>query len=229
MDTRTKAAERKVNEQLTKTSPPMKFAIGSNRDRNRMWKMKNGNGKMRQNLTVIHWNMGGKLWENKLLEIEMVKMEFDPDIQIVSEANMKLSLTEMERQVPGYYMILPKTIELQNHARLVMLVREGLEVKTLNELMDNQLAAVWIRVSSRGRKSMTIGAVYREHQLIWQEEENDSGSAQCQNERWNRLIDQWKRAARDSDVMVIGDLNLNHLKWGNPDQIQVRMIEKVKN
>ena len=92
--------------------------------------------KLRQNLTAIHWNMGSKNWDKKLLEIQVVIQEFDPDILIISEANMKLSLPAKLKEVEGYYMILPKTVQIQNHARLVMLIRDELEVKVLDDLMD---------------------------------------------------------------------------------------------
>ena len=202
----------------------------SNKGRNKRKKIINGNGKLRQNPTAIHWNMGSKNWEKKILEIQIVIQEFDPDIMIISEANMKLSLPAESKEVGGYYMILPKTVQIQNHARLVVLIRDGLEVKVMDDLMDQEVAAVWLKISSRGRRSIVIGAMYREHQLIWQDSDavNESGSPLNQSLRWNQFIEKWKRAARGADVMVLGDLNLDFLKWGLPDGAHHRMVDKVK-
>ena len=80
--------------------------LQSNKIRNKNIKMKNGNGTLRQNISVIHWNMGAKFWERKKLEVEAVLFQFNPDIFIISEANMKLDLTDEEKRVNGYYMLL---------------------------------------------------------------------------------------------------------------------------
>ena len=75
-----------------------------------------------------------------------------------------------------------------------------------------------------------MGAIYREHQFIWQEGDkvNVSGSPINQSLRWNLFIEKWKKAARGLDVMVLGDLNLDFLKWGLPDSTHLRMVDKVK-
>ena len=167
-----------------------------------MMKMQNGNGKFSKNITVIHWNIGAKGWEKKKLEMETVIMQFSPDIFAISEAYMRTDLSEQQKQVTGYKMILPRTVELHNHARLVVLIKEEMEVEILHDLMDNQVAAVWIKVGGGGRKAMKIGLVYREHQYIWQQQENDSGSMKNQRLRWNMFVDKWRRAAKGSNVMV---------------------------
>ena len=219
-----------IKSRVSLTSNIKEFNLLSRKQRNKRKRSINGNGKLRQNLTAINWNMGGRNWDKKLLEIQMVIQEFDPDILVISEANMKLALPDELKTVNGYYMILPKTTQIQNHARLVMLVREEIEVKVMEHLMDQEVAAIWVRISARGRKSLILGAMYREHQFIWQNNDvmNESGSPQNQNRRWNLFVENWKRAATNSDVMVLGDLNLDFLTWGVPDGSHLRMVEKVK-
>ena len=39
---------------------------------------------------------------------------------------------------------------------------------------------------------------------------------------------QWTEAAADSDCIVIGDINLDILKWDHPDQLNVNMVEATK-
>ena len=131
---------------------------------------------MKENLTIIHWNMGAKLWGNKLLEIEAVILQYQPDIFAVSEAYLKLTLQAEQRDIQGYNMIFPKTIEVQNHARLVLLVKENLDVQILTQHMDSIVAAIWIKVASKG-------FVYREHQFIRQEIPSDSVAPQQQQAR----------------------------------------------
>ena len=115
---------------------PKIICLKSNKIRNRMKRMINGNRGSKDNLKIIHWNMGAKLWENKLLEIQAVILQYKPDIYAVSEANMKLNLQAHQKQIQGYKMYLPRTVEMHNHARLVVLVRDDLEVHIQNQHMD---------------------------------------------------------------------------------------------
>ena len=59
------------------------------------------NGNSLNQLRVIHWNLGSKLWNNKLDEIEMVLADKKPDLFFVSEANLWQDLPESERVIPG--------------------------------------------------------------------------------------------------------------------------------
>ena len=40
---------------------------------------------------------------------------------------------------------------------------------------------------------------------------------------------QWREAAKDSDCIVIGYINLDICKWEKPDQINVEVVEITKN
>ena len=206
----------------------VKMFATSNKMRNRMKKMENGNSSLRQNLTLIHWNMGAKMWTRKREEIEAVIAQYTPDVFIISESNLLETLEDYEKDIQGYQLLLPKTTEVQIVSRLVMLVRNGVEVKVMNEFMDTSLATIWIKVGAKGRRPMLIGSIYREHQFLYQHDPNLSGSPQQQNARWFKFVDKWKAAARQGDVIVLGDVNLDYFKWGCPDNSHKRMVDKVK-
>ena len=70
--------------------------------------------------------------------------------------------------------------------------------------------------------------MYREHQFLMQEEPNTSGSEQNHILKWNKFADRWKTVARQKDVLVIGDVNLDYRKWSDPDGGHSKMVEKVK-
>ena len=55
---------------------------------NRLIRAKNGNGAPRNQLKIIHWNAGSRLWDNKLIEIESLLLEEKPDMCYMSEANL---------------------------------------------------------------------------------------------------------------------------------------------
>ena len=94
--------------------------------------------------------------------------------------------------------------------------------------MDTTVASIWVRIASQGRKSVTLGFMYREHQYIWQDLQGDSGSIQNQNVRLNTFVEQWKSAARGADLILLGDLNLDFSKWQQPEQAHVKMVDKIK-
>ena len=48
----------------------------------------NGNINNNYVLSIIHWNAGSKLWNNKTLELETLTMEKNPDLYFIYEANL---------------------------------------------------------------------------------------------------------------------------------------------
>ena len=131
----------------------------SNLQRNKMKKIINGNIAANKSITAIHWNMGAKYWLNKKLEIENINQQFQPDLYSISEANIHQDLTDYERSIPGYRQITPKLSPGHNFTRLILLVKESLNVKILENLMDPIVAAVWVRIGERGRKPVIFGMI----------------------------------------------------------------------
>ena len=153
----------------------------SNKKHNSKKKMENRNGSLRQHINTIHWNMGAKQWQRKVLEIEAVILQFTPDIFIISEANMKMCLKDEEKNITGYSMVLPLSADKHGLARVVMLIRDGVNVKIQKHYMDRVVAAIWIKIGAAGRKPMNICGVYREHKFIYDGAPDDSGSDKKSN------------------------------------------------
>ena len=199
-----------------------------NKIRNKLKKMETGNGNIRHNVTALHWNMGSKLWGKKKLEIEAVINQYKPEFFIITEANLKDTLTDCERNIVGYQMVLPETIKSHKIARIVMLVKDGMRVDRQALYMDQLVSAIWIKISVKGNKPVLLGAIYREHQQIFQPQPNDSHLPARQKERWYTFVDSWKKAAFKSEVIVLGDTNLDYVKWADPDQGHFNMVNRVK-
>ena len=182
-------------------------------------------------LSVIHWNAGSKLWSNKILELETLLSEKNPDICYISEANMWNVMEEEGRHITGYNLILPKSMTTYNHARIVLLVRESLQVQMLYDLMDAETATIWIRIGNTRRNQLVIGGIYRQHLLLGDMNRPDT-RAELQNlqeERWCRIVRKWKSIGRKNNCVIIGDLNLDYLKWHSPPQNQESMVNRVKD
>ena len=70
--------------------------------------------------------------------------------------------------------------------------------------------------------------VYREHCLLLQTDEISASEA-AQNSRWEKITNNWCKAGNMTQCHLIGDLNLDFLKWATPDHGQITMTEMVKD
>ena len=96
--------------------------------------------------------------------------------------------------------------------------------------MENDLATIWMRIRRKGRKNLIIGAIYRELRQLQPQQTgpNMSGNINLQINRWARMINQWKKAAKLGDTVVTGDLNLDQLRWQDPPQHHRVMVDMLK-
>ena len=99
-------------------------------------------------------------------------------------------------------------------------------MEVMNNWMDHRVASIWYKISGSGYKTLYLGGVYREHTILNQPEVMNS--EQHQFSRWKLFIDQWKLANSLSDCVVIGDINLDMLRWDSPVQINIGMTDLVK-
>ena len=199
----------------------------SNHVRNKMIKMKNSNG--RKALTITHWNMGSTFWVNQIDEIKLLISEKQPDLAIFTEANIFKSDKDYELHVSDYSLLLPNTMDRIGNCRVAILVKDGVDVQVLNKYMEDHIASIWLKISSKGNKKIHLGAIYREHQWIRQNGPHTTKDLGEQFNRWNDFIKQWVAASRHAETVVIGDFNLNFNKWRQPDQDHLSMTELIKN
>ena len=201
----------------------------TSKERNRCIKCTNGNIERKRNaLKIVHWNMGPTYWRHKIHEARQLLIEFNPDICIVTEANIMVEDQDHEVMIPGYTMLLPPTMVPMGYCRMLALVKEGVEVEVIPEIMDPETATIWMKIRRRGRRNLVIGAIYREHRLLKQPKPNLSGGPRLQQSRWMKILNQWVAAGRMGQVVVIGDLNLDQLKWSDPDQGNKDMVNMTK-
>ena len=57
---------------------------------------------------------------------------------------------------------------------------------------------------------------------------NISDDPALQTARWEKFIEQWESASLQGEVIVIGDTNLDELKWATPDYTHLEMVNLVK-
>ena len=184
--------------------------------RNRNVRSKNGN--IVPKIKIIHWNVGGRLWCNKTEDVEALILQEKPHLLFISEANLWDSIEDEDRQIAGYSLILPNTMQSLGHARIVLLVRNDIHVSKINEYMDTETASIWVRIGQGKDNSIVVGGYYREHNQLgqqhldatWMERRN------LQENRWNVMINKWKLAASKPKMYINRRLEPGLSELANP-------------
>ena len=194
----------------------------SRKRRNKSIKIIKGNRK--SNYKILHWNLGARYWQNKLEDIEVLLNQYKPDLCLISEANLWRGLEPDKMEIGGHTLIFPKTMQTQDHARIILIVTK------LEELMDDSMASIWVRIGNPGKNSIKIGGVYREHLILG--ENNTEMTRQehkfRQEQRWRMSLKRWKTASMKQNCVVIGDFNLDHIKWDSPETHHEIMVQDMK-
>ena len=122
---------------------------------NREMHAKNGNRK--GGLRLAHWNMGGSFLPNKMRELEREIQMRQPSIIGISEANLRDDIEMNEVNIDGYDMYTSMVPKEGKMKRLVTYVREGLDVKLREDLMDSNFCSIWLEVNlKQGGKKKRI-------------------------------------------------------------------------
>ena len=191
--------------------------------------MKSYNGNQKTSIRIMHWNLGGRYWDKKLEDIQHLVDQYKPDYAFISEANYFHDTPENMTQVDGYDMILAKTITTLKYSRIVLLAGQNMQYTVESNRMEESISSIWIKTGGRGRKSLLIGGVYRDHYHIRQEMAiNNTREPEQQNLRWKKFIRQWTSASNSGNCLVIGDTNVDVMKWEEPDQEMEEMTNQLK-
>ena len=86
------------------------------------------------------------------------------------------------------------------------------------DLMNNTFSSVWLEAGLPRQKKILTCNLYREWQYL---DQNDKQSLSPENQlaRWNTFIEQWEQAASENkEIHVLGDVNIDFLKWQDPSQ-----------
>ena len=136
----------------------------------------------------------------------------------------------LETKIEGYTTIWPRYNRgsINNVPRILVFIKEDLNHKVRQDLMDEDSASIWLELSCNGGRKLLAGQVYREFQVLGQPR-LDSASQQSQLNRWNSLVDNWRKAGKERDTVLLGDLNLDFQKWGRETGLRAKLISEVNN
>ena len=78
------------------------------------------------------------------------------------------------------------------------------------------MSAIWLELGMPRQKKIIVGNIYREWQHMGQGPTNTTGNIADQLQRWLTFIEMWEKALNEGkEVIVLGDVNLDFLKWNS--------------
>jgi hypothetical protein len=192
----------------------------------------NGNrGQRGRGIKIVTWNKGSSLLHNKHQEVETIIAGHQPHILGLCEANLKRGADLTLVQHADYQLHTAPTLSNPDLgiSRVVVYTHSSLVVKRRPDLEDDTLSAIWLEVGMPRQKKILVANVYREWKFMNQGVDDESGSTAAQLERWCKFLSKWETAlAEGKEVMVLGDINLDFLKWTRTDLPQSDQAVKLR-
>ena len=186
-------------------------------------------GQKKGGINIIHWNKGASLLANKMSDLSTIIDNYKPLVLGILEANFRKNDDIEDVQLPDYKMYTSPTIDNPDHgvSRVVVYTHKSLIVKPRPDLMNPWLSTIWLEVGLPRHKKFLICNAYRE----WgypNQVNMESRSFRAQQERWTKFLDTWQKAIdEDKEIIVVGDLNLCHMKWNQPDLPKTSLTHKL--
>ena len=94
----------------------------------------------------------------------------NPDFTFISEADYFAGMELCLGIITGYRIIMSKALELMGYTKIILLVKDIIEVVIKDAWMEGLVASIWVQVKRRGCKAITIGGVYQEHKSCSKEQ-----------------------------------------------------------
>ena len=191
---------------------------------------KQNHGEQRKSLRLGSFNIGGGLISSKKkrgkeeLLLETLSTN-KVDIACVQETELEHFDESRPFSLSGYRTFFTQKRSNDNDIkRLLVFVKEGVEVDQRNDLMSPLVSTIWLELSAeRGRKTLICG-VYRE----WN---NRAGSGQMtpteQAERFQIITSQIEKAISEgAGVICLGDWNID-LEKMNHESYRLKKVAEV--
>ena len=149
-----------------------------------------------------------------MTEIKNLISTHRPLILGISEANIPKN-EDIKLFSVKDYTVYPSPCSESGIIRLVIYAHKDVMVKVRNDLSSPNLSSVWLEAGLKNHKKFLINQYYREWQQLGVQ---DSDSIPEQLSRWIEHLDIWERAiSSGKEVISLGDYNLNHCNWTDPN------------
>ena len=200
-------------------------------DRNFLARYKYGNRREKKNgITIMHWNKGPSLLQNKMDDLENIIDKYRPHVLGLSEGNLRKHDDISLVQLKDYTLHVCPTLNNLDHgvSRIVVYTHKSLVVKPRPDLMNQWVSSIWLEVGLPRQRKFLLCNAYRE----WgypNQPDNTSHSYTAQKDRWTMFLDQWEAGIQeDKEIILLGDLNICHIKWTRTDLSPTEQTYRLK-
>ena len=177
-------------------------------------KMRHGNRRT-NGIKLCQWNAGAGYLVNKQPELLNIIEGYKPSVLGITESCFKTEHDAQDVQIQDYTLYFASTLDNPdlNASRVSVYVQKDLKVKLRKDLMNDKFSSIWLELGKPRQRKILVCIVYREWQYLNQPDDS-SKSITAQLDRWVGYLDQWETAmSSGSEICVLGDINLNFLKW----------------
>ena len=158
-------------------------------------------------------------------ELFLIMQDQNCDICSFSEVDIEDFDEKKPFSFEGYKTFFPLKRTGTNTKRLICLVKVDIEAKQRDDLMSEALSNVWIEINGINQKVL-ICAIYREFNDLTG---NGTMLIEQQIEKLELLHLQIEKASKEGLVLIIGDMNIDLLKWEDPKYYQKKQAEKYQS
>ena len=192
-------------------------------------------GNRRSNgIKMAHINLGSGYLVNNINNIETIIGGYKPHILGISESSFKTQHDKNDVLLEDYNVFFSNTLDnpALNVSRVSVFTHKDLVVKKRSDLMSDSFSSIWLEVGLPRQRKILICNLYRDWQYLDQDS-NASLATSAQISRWLNFLDQWETAMDENrEIHVMGDTNLDFLKWNNssqPGSQQKNRLHKLSN
>ena len=174
-------------------------------------------GNVKRGLINLHINI--RSLYNKIGEIKRLINQEKPHLIGISECELSRKVHDLNTlKIQGYHLLLPKSWEVYDKARVVVYVKKSLEFEHLEDLEDKDLQTIWIKASFKNARKVFYCHQYREHGSTL------GNSLAAQRLALSEMIKQWEAALKygnpveTNEVHLVGDMNVDSYmeRWLDP-------------
>ena len=187
--------------------------------------MKIYNGNRVKSIKLAHWNKGNSLLVSRMHEIKNLVECHSPQVIGISEANFSKDHNKNLVEIPDYELYLCPVAGIEMH-RIAVYCHKDLIVKPRPDLSSQNFSSIWLECNLPRQKKFLICNAYRE----WQVPDVDGSLTVAEQLlRWQTFLLQWEKAAASGlEVLVMGDMNINHLNWQYQGQNASKQTNKLR-
>ena len=171
---------------------------------------------MNKVIKCIQINKGNAELISRTEQINNLLNEYKPHLAVINELNSELGDTIARGQFDNYVIEVDNLEVMDGKARTGILIQRGIHYKRCKDLKTPGTSTVWLQLGYPGKKPILFQGIYRQFQRLGVA---GSHTPKQQKFRWEQILLKWEAAIKEEkEILVMGDLNLNLLRWDIPTE-----------